>query len=181
MKGLVFVELLKMAETAAGEDVVDEVLDGLDLASGGAYSAVGAYPCGELFAIVGALSERLAAPVDALQYQFGQWMFARFVEGYPEFFHDKTTAFDMLEAIENEVHVEVRKLYPDAELPSFDTVRKTPDVLLMMYRSERPLASFCHGLIAACVAHFGAKAAIDMQERPDIAGCAADFTITLAA
>ena len=35
MKGVIFVELLRMAEANAGEELVDEVLDSLTLESGG--------------------------------------------------------------------------------------------------------------------------------------------------
>ena len=38
MKGVVFVELLKMAETLLGEAAVDDVLDNADLPSGGMYT-----------------------------------------------------------------------------------------------------------------------------------------------
>ena len=41
MKGIVFVELLAMAESVSSEEAVDEVLDTLQLESDGAYSTVG--------------------------------------------------------------------------------------------------------------------------------------------
>ncbi len=151
---MVFTELLAMAEQAVGEDVVDEVLDGLDLDSGGAYTAVGSYPCSELFAIVGALSDRTGIDAGELQRQFGHWVFRTFEQGYPQFFADKAGALEMLEAIEGQVHVEVRKLYPDAELPTFATRMLEEGGLEMQYRSDRPLVAFCHGLVEACVAHF---------------------------
>ena len=52
MKGVIFVELLAMAEDAFGEDAVDRVIDEAALPSGGAYTAVGNYPCEELMALV---------------------------------------------------------------------------------------------------------------------------------
>ena len=112
MKGVVFVELLSMAESVAGEDAVDDIIDSLDLESGGAYTSVGIYPCSELMTIVQAFSDALDAPVSELQRQFGSWMFRKFVDGYPAFFVGKTDAFMMLESIENEVHVEVRRVIP---------------------------------------------------------------------
>lgn len=162
MKGMVFTELLEMAEGAVGEAAVDDILDACPLESGGAYNAVGNYPCGELMTIVGALSDHTGAPVAELQRQFGHWMHGRFVERYAPFYEGKADAFEMLEAIEAEVHVEVRKLHPDVELPTFETTRPAPDVLVMTYRSPRALADFCHGLIEACVAHFGAPVDIEM-------------------
>lgn len=179
MKGMVFTELLEMAEQALGEDVVDEILDNLPLSSDGAYSAVGFYPCSELFMIVGAVSDKSGLPVSVLQKQFGQWMLGRFVSSYPEFFADKTTAFDMLEAIEPEVHVEVRKLYSDAELPTFATNRMGERALSLHYDSARPLVDFCHGLVEACVAHFGHKATIAVERNVDRPDHAATFTVEL--
>ena len=164
MKGIVFVELLTMAESVAGEEAVDEVLDALSLESDGAYSSVGNYPCAELFQIVDAFSTRLGLPHSALQQSFGNWMHGRFLDLYPEFFKDKSCAFDMLEAIENEVHVEVLKLYPDAELPRFETQREGDARLTMIYRSERALGFFCMGLIEACLAHFEDEATITVED-----------------
>ncbi|MBY6162820.1 heme NO-binding domain-containing protein [Mameliella alba] len=163
MKGIVFTELLEMAEQAIGEEAVDDILDQLELESGAAYTAVGNYPCSELMRIVGAVSDLTGIPGDELQRKFGGWMHARFVQSYPQFFEDKSTVLDMLAAIESEVHVEVRKLYPDAELPRFETEWLGEDHLRMTYHSERPLVAFCHGLVEACVAHFGQPAEIGLD------------------
>lgn len=181
MKGVVFVELVAMAESVAGEDLVDEVLETAPLESGGVFTAVGNYPCSELMTLVQAFSERLNAPVEDLQIMFGKWMFNRFVDGYPAFFVGKTDAFTMLESIEDEVHVEVRKLYPEVELPTFATERLDDKTLQMIYRSERPLVSFCHGMILACVDHFGAAAEISRTDSTADGMFACDFRIKLAA
>lgn len=182
MKGIVFVELIHMAESAAGEDVVDDILDSTPLPSGGAYTAVGNYPCAELMMLVQAFSDRLGAPVDDLQMQFGAWMFDRLIQSYPNFLEDKFDAFTMLESIDAEVHVEVRKLYPEVELPSFDTRRLGNDTLEMRYRSERPLIAFCHGMIAACVDHFQSDAEITRHKVvSEGARNACDFRIRMAA
>ena len=160
MKGIVFTELLEMAEQAVGEEAVDDILDQLALESGASYTSVGNYPCSELMRIVGAISELTGIPGEDLQRKFGAWMHGRFVQGYPQFFEDKTTVLEMLEAIETEVHVEVRKLYADAELPRFETLWIDDSALRMTYRSDRPLVAFCHGLIEACVNHFGQAASV---------------------
>ena len=179
MKGMVFTELLSMAEHALGEAAVDDILDGLALDNDGAYSAVGNYSCGELMRIVGAISDHTAIPVPELQRRFGQWVHGRFVEGYPAFFADKPNALAMLDAIENEVHVEVRKLYPDAELPTFETEWHGMRALTMPYRSDRPLVPFCHGMIEACVAHFRQPAEITVTEIGDDHARAARFHVQL--
>lgn len=181
MKGVVFVELISMAEDLAGEDAVDQVLEGCDLPSGGVFTTVGNYPCSELMTLVHAFSTSLDTPAGELQNRFGRWMFARFAQGYPAFFKDKNDAFSMLESIENEVHVEVRKLYPEAELPTFETRRMGDGALEMIYSSERPLMDFCQGMIEACTEHFGTPAAIERREHRKDDKYVAGFEIRLAA
>lgn len=160
MKGVVFVELLAMAEDAFGEEVVDNVIDKADLANGGVYTAVGNYPCEELVKIVEAFSAHSGLSAEVLQRKFGHWMMAFFEQHYPDFFKDKTNSFEMLESVDQEIHVEVLKLYPDAELPRFETERHSDDRLEMVYTSPRPLVPFCHGLIESCVERFDEKAEI---------------------
>ncbi len=173
MKGVVFVELLNMAESLVGEDAVDQALETCPIASKGAYTRVGTYPCAELTALVASFSAASGAPAAELQRRFGHWMHDHFVRFYPGFFAAQADAFAMLASVEDEVHVEVRKLYPDAELPSFGTQRLDPQTLLLTYRSPRMLVDFCHGLIEACLAHYQETADIARLERSD----GADFTI----
>lgn len=177
MKGIVFVELLAMADAAAGEEAVDAVVAKCPLSTKGAYTAVGTYPAEELNALVGGFSQVTGASIDALQRQFGHWMLARFVDTFPVFFESQPDAFSMLESIENEVHVEVRKLYPDSELPKFETTRIGDDTLKMVYRSPRKLIAFCHGLIEACLTHYGETADISCFDRSTADMGVAEFVI----
>lgn len=163
MKGTIFVELIKMAENAFGEDTVDEVLDKADLENDGAFTTVGNYPCSELVKIVVAFSEHSGIGPETLQKMFGHWMLTHFVEHYPQFFADKKDAFSLLDSIESEIHVEVRKLYPEVELPTFITEQTAPNQMMMVYASPRPLGAFCHGMIEAALAHFDEKGSITSQ------------------
>lgn len=181
MKGIIFVELIRMAESVMGEEAVDDILEKVNLENDGAFSAVGNYPCRELLQIVDAVGAELGAPVEALHKQFGHWMFGRFVEGYPTFFEGKTDGFDMLESIENAVHVEVRKLYPEVELPTFATEWLAGGQFKMIYASERPLQHFCHGLVEACLLHFKQDVSIEMTERKDGGSFYAEFLMQTAA
>ncbi|MEP2784274.1 MAG: heme NO-binding domain-containing protein [Pseudoruegeria sp.] len=181
MKGMVFVELLNMAENAVGEEMVDDVLDEYQTTSKGAFTAVGNYPCSDLMSLVGGFSEKTGISGDDLQTMFGSWMFERFSLGYPQFFEGKNDAFTMLESIEDEVHVEVRKLYPEVELPTFATERTPDGGFIMSYRSERPLVPFCKGMIEACLKHFGQEAQIVVKDFSESAEARADFIIKSAA
>lgn len=160
MKGTIFVELISMAEGAFGEDVVDQVLDQTDLENDGAFTAVGNYPCSELVKIVMAFSDHSGISPTDLQRKFGHWMMSHFVDNYAEFFAQKTDSFSLLEAVDGEIHVEVKKLYPEAELPVFSTHRISDQHLEMTYSSPRPLVEFCHGMIEACLDRYDQVAKI---------------------
>jgi len=179
MKGVIFVEMINMAEDAFGEETVDSVLNKADLANGGAFTTVGNYPCSDLVKVVVAFSAHSGLSAEALQRKFGFWMLDHFVKHYPQFFADKTTAFGLLQAVDREIHVEVKKLYPDAELPRFDTHQRGSDHMQMSYCSQNPLEAFCHGMIEACLEHFGETGAVTRQDSIVIPG-AVDFDITLS-
>lgn len=56
MKGIVFTEFIEMVENRFSADMMDDILDAANTASGGAYTAVGTYDHGEMVALVSALS-----------------------------------------------------------------------------------------------------------------------------
>ncbi|MCB9567695.1 MAG: heme NO-binding domain-containing protein [Myxococcales bacterium] len=155
MKGIVFTELLSMAEAAFSPELVEEVIIACDLPSGGAYTAIGTYPHSELVALVSELSRRGNTPASELIQGFGKHLFATFLESHAAFFTSAGNTFDLLSRVEDEIHVEVRKLYPDAELPSFTASEPLPGDFVLEYRSSRGLADLAHGLIEASIAHFG--------------------------
>lgn len=179
MKGIVFVELLAMAEETFGEDVVDRVVEAAALPSGGAFTTVGNYPCEELMTLIHGFSAHSGIPGAELQRLFGHWMMQTFDRHYPQFFTGRTGSLDMLEAIEGDIHVEVRKLYPEADLPSFHAVRPGPGALDLTYTSPRPLADFCQGLVEASVKQFGETADIQRHDRNADGLTVSDFKIRL--
>lgn len=178
MKGLVFTEFMDMVEHSFSADMVDDIIDASDLPSGGAYTSVGTYPHSEMVSLVVSLSAQTGTPVPELIKTFGHYLFGRFVALYPVFFADKPDAFDFLESIEDRVHVEVRKLYPDAELPTFETVRDGQRSLTMIYRSQHPFADLAEGLIEGCLEHYGVRAQIEKVSHAENTGTHVDFHIT---
>ena len=54
--------------------------------------------------------------------------------------------------------IEVRKLYPDAQLPRFTVEEHTPQRLILVYDSPRHFEDLAEGLMQGCMAHFGERA-----------------------
>ncbi len=160
MKGIVFTELLEMVEEKYGYEFVDQLLSENDLPSGGIYTAIGTYEHAEMITLLRHLSRSTNTPVPDLMQNYGRYMFGAFTRNYYPFIERSKTAFCLLNSIHHYIHVEVRKLYPDAELPHFTVEQPTENHLRMRYESERKMADFAHGLIEGCLAHYGEAATI---------------------
>lgn len=164
MKGIVFTEFLEMVEEKFGFLVADQIVSTSSLPSGGSYTAVGTYPHSEMVSLVVSLSKASKVEVPVLLKTFGKHLFPKFVQGYGQFFGDVTDPFIFLESLENYIHVEVKKLYPDAELPSFESHSPAPNTLVMEYRSDRGMADFAEGLLEGCFQHFNQPVSISRDD-----------------
>jgi len=160
MKGIVFTEFLDMVEDKFGYDLVDKLLTETELESGGIYTAVGTYNYTEMVELVINLSKSTGIDVSVLLNSYGQYFFGVLLKSYPQFFQKIESAFYFLESIERHIHVEVRKLYPEAELPTFDSERINENTLKLIYYSERKLSDFAEGLITKTMEYFKEAAEI---------------------
>ena len=178
MKGMVFTEFLEMVEDKFSPEMADRIIEGAELPSGGVYTTVGTYDHTEMIELVSRLSRETGIDAAELVQAFGKYLFERFYVLFPAYFEDVPSSFHFLNRIEDYIHVEVRKLYPEAELPSFVCDSSEPGCLRLTYRSTRPFASLAEGLIRGCVAHYGEAADIEVEDLSDGAGTAARFLIT---
>jgi Haem-NO-binding len=177
MKGMIFTQLLEMIEDQFSPELADRIIGACDLPSGGAYTAVGTYDHHEMGQLVTQLSQETGIAVPDLLRSFGKHLFGRFVATYPHFFVGIQSAFGFLESIERYIHVEVRKLYPNAELPSF-TCTSQPGQLTMVYRSPRAFADLAEGLIRGCTEHFGEHVEIQRDDLSGGQGTCVRFVLT---
>ncbi len=177
MRGIVFTELIDLIEDKYGYEVVDMVLQQVKPESGGSYTSVGAYPFRELLALVVKLSEELEVSVETLLEIYGHHLFSVFAKKYAAIFVPDIDALTFLASVEDHIHPQVLKLYPDAELPSFDIVKKNDDQLIMVYRSNRKMGIFARGLIKGCLEYFGENGEIHMENLNED-GTEVRFTVT---
>ncbi|WP_306251083.1 heme NO-binding domain-containing protein [Parvularcula sp. IMCC14364] len=177
MKGIVFTELMELVEDAQSPAFLQEAINEADLPSGGAYTSVGTYPVCEMGALVQALSQKMSVPVTDLMKTFGKHLFGRFAHIYPQFFADSSDAFSFLASIEDHIHKEVLKLYPDAELPSFEVTEHSANRFVMIYNSSRHLGDVCEGLIVGCLEYFAEPASVTRKVLADDAVSRIEFTI----
>jgi hypothetical protein len=167
MKGMVFTEFLNLVEDRFSADMVDDIIADANVPSGAAYTSVGAYDHHELLALVSALSKRSGVPVPDLVRTFGRFLFDRLAKAFPQFVAGHTDTREFLKHVEDHIHVEVRKLYPDAELPRFEFDESIPQLFKMRYTSGRPFADLAYGMIEGCAERMGQKLEIRVAKVED--------------
>lgn len=176
MKGVVFTEFLEMVEEKFSYDMADKIIDASNLPSGGAYTAVGTYDHAEIVQLVTHLSKETGIAVSDLLRAFGQHVFKKFSVSYSQFFQGISSSMEFMEKVDGYIHVEVRKLYPDAELPKLEYEKPEPGTLKVTYRSGRPFADLADGMISGCIAHF--NDGVTVRREDPVPGSVAVFTMT---
>lgn len=177
MKGMVFREFVDMVEAQYSPQMLDSLIQQVQPASGGAYTTVGTYDYGELLALVGALSAATQVSSDALLQRFGHHLALAFARNFHRFFEAAPDLFAFLQSVENHIHSEVLKLYPDAQLPHFTDDASESGVLRLIYRSSRPLEYLALGLIEGSARHYGEAVGIAMHTQNDAQGRHTEFRI----
>ena len=164
MKGLVFTEFQEMVSQSFGDEMVDDLIDSCELASEGAYTSVGTYDSAELVAMVIELSQRTGTEVPVLIRAFGHHLGKVFTAKFGDFFAEVDSTIEFLKRIDNHIHVEVAKLYPDAELPVFSFDDSDPQHFVLNYESSRGFADLAQGLIEETMQHYGEDFTIERTD-----------------
>lgn len=147
MKGLVFTTFYDYCEATHGADFLDDVIADARLPHRGAYTSVGTYPFSEMVALITALAAKSGRDLKQTLEAFGAHCFATWVKNWPAQFDGKCL-FDVLASIDDFHEEQVRRLYPDAELPSFRVEARDPHRLVLGYHSCKPLADLAVGVIS---------------------------------
>ena len=164
MKGIVFTEFLDLVEDKFGLEVVDKIINASELESEGVYTSVGTYNFSEMLQLLQHLSAHTGISIDDLLLVYAEHFFSVIENSYPGLLATYKDPIEMISSIENHIHVEVRKIYPDAELPTFEVIEKTENSLIMIYKSSRSMHHFGLGLMNKTFEHFNSTAVIDLEK-----------------
>lgn len=160
MKGIVFTQFLEMVEEKFDYDMVNTIIQKSELPNNGAYTSVGKYNISELRTLVYNLHKETDIPLSDLFKDFGAYFFTFLARNYSHFLERADTLFDFFNSIHSHIHVEVKKLYPDAELPAFETLSINDQEMVMKYTSEKKLGDFAKGLLAKSAEYFNENVTI---------------------
>ncbi len=177
MKGIVFTEFFSFIEELTSYEMVDQLIEKTKPKSGGVYTSIGTYSHQELVMYLVEYCKVSNLELSAVLRAFGNHIFGVFYNKHSYFFSPELTLFVFLKSLDNYIHVEVLKLYPDAELPKFDIIEESENMLKMVYQSDRKLGDFAYGLLESAIVHFDEKATVEMNLRGED-GLKVEFIIT---
>lgn len=167
MKGIIFTEFLELVEDKFGVEMVDKIIMQSKLESEGVYTAIGTYKFAEMLSLLQNLGANTGVSIDNLLLTYGEHFFSIIETSYPGLLATYKDPIEMLSSIEDHIHIEVRKIYPDAELPTFIVEEKTVDSLVMVYKSSRAMHHFGLGLMNKTFEHFNSTAKIVLEKIKD--------------
>lgn len=159
MKGVVFNLLEEVVTRHHGDDAWDALLDGAGVA--GAYTSLGSYPDEDMGKLVMAASSTFGStPSDILRW-FGREAIPVLAARYPMFFTGHSTTRPFILSVNSIIHPEVRKVYPGADVPTFDFHQAPDGALLMGYQSARKLCALAQGFIEGAAVHYHEAVSFD--------------------
>lgn len=164
MKGIIFTEFLELVEDKFGIEMVDAIIAKSKLESEGIYTAIGTYNFSEMLQLLKNLSKNTNISIDELLLVYAEHFFSVIEVSYSGLLATYKDPIEMLSSIENHIHVEVRKIYPEAELPTFIVESKTENSLVMIYKSSRAMHHFGLGLMNKTFEHFNSTANIVLEK-----------------
>lgn len=165
MKGIIFNLLEEVVTEEYGPDVWDDLLD--DAGVEGSYTSLGNYADEEFLSLLGRLPEGTGRDgADQLRW-FGRAAMPLLGERYPVFFTQHPSTRSFLRSVNDVIHEEVRKLYPGADVPTFDyepPPAGDDSLVVLGYRSTRRLCALAEGFIQGVADRYGEAVTIEQPQ-----------------
>lgn len=161
MQGMVFTALSEMVVDSFGMSCWNSVLQKANLSSEGVFTSAQQYPDGELLTLVSILSTDLKIPIPDLVRSFGVYLFPVLYARRPRQLDQVKSVIEFLTFVEDTIHYEVKRLYPDTYLPTFEHQLLPDGRLKLVYRSKRKMCTLAEGLIEGAAAQFNQQVQIE--------------------
>ncbi|MFA0413848.1 heme NO-binding domain-containing protein [Vibrio renipiscarius] len=165
MKGIIFTEFMDLVEAKFGLDVLDSIL--VEAEDEGVYTSVGSYDHRSLVKLIVLLSQKTGISPEDLQQVFGQSVFLNLYAALPNkaSLGECKNSFQFVRLVEDYIHIEVKKLYAEANPPKFEFISESESEMVFDYKSARCMSHVCLGLVQGCADHFGETLEIKMDEQ----------------
>ncbi len=153
MKGIIFNIFEAFVCQHFGENAYEVLLDSCLLQTREPFIGPGTYADADLIEFITKASLQFNIPTPELLRTFGRFVLPRFAKKMPTLLENHT-AKSFLLSVQDIVHVEVHKLYPEAVTPVFHYEDPASNRLLIHYHSPRCLCHLMEGLLDGVGHHF---------------------------
>ena len=157
MKGSIFKHFESFVCENFGQETFEEILEGVDLITDGPFLGPDNYPDEDLLAIVGATIDKLQIPLPDALRAFGKDLFGKLAAEAPVFLENVDDLKTFLQMVDGVIHVEVKKLSPEAYLPKLECIDTGEGTMTMKYMSERQLCQLFLGLVEGAAERFSTE------------------------
>ena len=164
MQGSIYTAFSDMIIEKMGMEQWNELLEKTEPASKGIYTGGEQYQDSELVNMVVVLSEKTGVAVEKLVEAFGLFLFEKLYRSSPVDVSKIHSLREFLLAIDQVIHVEVKRIHPQAYLPKFDYEEGDNGELVMYYQSKRKLCHASIGLIHGAAKKFNECISIEHAE-----------------
>lgn len=161
MRGIVFTKLSDLIVDNFGMGAWQRIIDQSSLPSEGVYTAGKFYDDSEIETLLIAIEKNHGLNRKDSLNLFGEYLLKFFSDNFGSFFERADGLLDFLMSVETVIHQEVRKMYDEARLPSFDCNVVSDSELIMLYRSERKLCHLAEGLINGAGKYYGVDVSLE--------------------
>ena len=164
MQGSIYTTFSDMIIEKMGMEQWNELLEKTNPPSKGVYTSGQQYEDSELINMVIELSNKTGIEVEKLVEAFGQYLFDSLYKTSPVDISKINDLREFLLSIDQVIHVEVKRLHPNAYLPKFDYEDGENGELIMYYTSKRKLCHASIGLIFGAAKKFNQTITIGHPE-----------------
>ncbi len=161
MKGIVFNLLESFVVDNFDDETWDNIFLSTELESTEPFIAPSTYEDQDLLNLVGTATQKLNIESSDLLRSFGRYCFSRLVGKYPVYVKDITSPIVFINIVDEVIHVEVKKLMPEAYLPKLSVKQTAENTLEIKYESKRMLCPLMEGLVLGCSDFFKHSAQIE--------------------
>ncbi|MFT5851686.1 MAG: putative hydrocarbon binding protein [Colwellia sp.] len=164
MQGSIYTAFSEMVIEKMGMGVWNDLLAKVNPTSEGIYTNGMLYNDSEIVALVSALSKITKIDITTLIRSFGEYLFIHLYNNSPADLSHIDNLKDFLIYIDSVIHKEVKRVYPQAYLPTFDCTDSSDGDFVMFYYSKRKLCYLSEGLILSASKHFNQPITISHPE-----------------
>ncbi|MGC6488920.1 MAG: heme NO-binding domain-containing protein [Planctomycetota bacterium] len=159
MKGVIFVIFEDFVTSTWGAETFEDLLDACPAAASEPFVGPKTYPDDLMVSMLTAACAKLGVTPDVALRAFGKFAFGGLIQRYPGFLDGVEHPRQLLLAVHDIIHVEVKKLMEGATPPNlfYEGVDGDPDQLVIHYESDRGLCALMEGLLDGVAEHFGVE------------------------